>query len=309
MPKINFLMAKIGYYILSSFLWTMAWLPLSVLYLLSNGLYYTIYYIVGYRKKIVIENLSKAFPEKSSEEIEVLTKKFFRHFCDTIVEILKLMHTSEKQMDKRISFKNIEILQKYHDEGKPVTALMSHYANWEYIPFISCKLNAASASIYHRLRNKDFDELMLGMRGQFGLRLFPMATTFRELIKLKKECGDYVLGVIADQIPHNENTRSWFKFLNQETAAFMGAEKIATRFNHAVVFMKMSKNRRGHFVIEVVPVAENAADLKPYELTLTYHKLLEDQIKEKPELWLWSHRRWKKTRRADEKLILHPEEV
>lgn len=302
-------MAKVGNYILYSFLWILTLLPLSVLYLLSNLMYYVTYYLVGYRKKVVVDNLSNSFPEKEAKEIELLAKKFFRHFCDTVVEILKLMHTSEKRMDKRITFKNLDHLQKFHTQGKAVTALMSHYANWEYIPFIACKLNAASASIYHPLRNKEFDGIMKEMRGQFGLRLFSMASTFRELIKLKKERGDYVLGVIADQVPHSETQRFWFKFLNQETPAFLGAEKIATRFNHAVVFIKMSKVKRGHFVIEVVPVADNAQDLKPYEITLKYHELLEDQIKERPELWLWSHRRWKKKRRADEKIILHPEEA
>lgn len=296
-------MAKIGYYLFYSFLWLITWLPIAVLYLFSDVFYYLTYYVVGYRKKVVMENLSKSFPNKSQKELEAISKKFFRHFCDTVVEIIKLIHTSEKQLDKRITFKNIDHFKKFHEEGRSVTALMSHYANWEYIPFISCKLKAVSASIYHPLNNTDFDKVMIDVRGQFGLKLFSMAKAYRSLISLQREFGAYVVGMISDQAPPHGDNRFWLNFLNQDTAAFMGAEKIATRYNHGVVFMKMSKPKRGHYVIEIVPVTDNAKEMKEFELTLKYHELLEKQIVERPELWLWSHRRWKRKRPKNEKLI------
>lgn len=296
-------MAKIGYYFAVAFLKFLAWMPFWVLYGVSNFLFVLIFNVFGYRKKVVETNLRNSFPDYSNSQIEVVTRKFYRHFCDTIVEIIKLLHVSEKQLDKRISFKNIEHLHKFHEQGKSVTVLMSHYANWEYIPFISCKLEAASASIYHVLKNQDFDDLMKKMRGQFGLKLFPMESSLRSLINLQKEAGDYIVGVIADQTPHSEFNRTWLTFLNQETYVYMGPEKIATMFNHAVAYMKMTKPRRGHYVLEVVPVMENAKESEPFEIISTYYKLLGNQIKEQPELWLWTHRRWKHKRNDDEPLI------
>lgn len=296
-------MAKLGYYFTSAFLKLLAFLPSPLLYGISTGLYFIVFYVVGYRKKVVKNNLINSFPNYNSTQIDDVTRKFYRHFCDTIVEIIKLLHVSEKQLDKRITFKNIEHLQQFHQQKKSVTVLMSHYANWEYIPFISCKLDAASASIYHVLKNKEFDTLMKRMRGQFGLKLFPMETALRSLIGLQKKQGDYIVGVIADQSPHSEYNRVWLRFLNQDTYVFMGPEKIATKFNHAVAYMKMTKPKRGHYVLEVVPVLDNAKNAEPFEIIKTYYQLLEEQINEQPEFWLWTHRRWKHTRIEHELLI------
>lgn len=296
-------MAKLGYYVAVMFLKSLALLPYSALYAISNGLYFLVYHVFGYRKKVVINNLKNSFPQYTSQQIEEVTRKFYRHFCDTIVEIIKLLHVSEKQLDKRVTFKNLEHLQQFHQEEKSVTVLMSHYANWEYIPFISCKLQAASASIYHVLKNQDFDTLMKEMRGQFGLHLFPMETALRSLVSLRKKCGDYIVGVIADQTPHSEYNRVWLRFLNQDTYVYMGPEKIATKFNHAVAYMKMTKPKRGHYILEVVPVIENAKESRPFEIIKTYYSMLEKQINDKPEFWLWTHRRWKHNRKEDEVLI------
>ncbi len=296
-------MAKLGFYLIYSVFWLLAWLPLPVLYVFSDIFFIIIYYGIGYRKKVVWNNLRNSFPEKTDAEIKVLQRKFFRHFCDLFVEILKLMHMPLKVMTKRSKFENLDYIHQALKDGKSVIAYMSHYANWEYIPFVSSFLEKPSASIYHPLRNPYFDKVFNKIRGQYGLQLFPMKTAFRSIIKMRKEAGQYVVGVISDQAPPNANNRLWVPFLNQDTATFLGGEKMAQSGENVVVYFQMRKVKRGYYVTEIVPMSETPKDLPEYALTLQYHKILEDQIKAQPELWLWSHRRWKRKRPEDENLI------
>lgn len=296
-------MARIGFYLFYAFFWVITWLPLPVLYVLSDICYVIVFYIVGYRKKVVLENLKNSFPEKSEAEILKLRKKFYHHLCDLFIEIQKLMHMPMRVMKKRSRFENLEYLQKALDEGRNITAYMSHFANWEYIPFMASAIPNPSASIYHPLHNPYFDAFYTKIRGQYGLRLFPMKSAFRSLIQMKRDYGTYLIGVISDQTPPDGTNRLWLNFLNQDTATFLGGEKIATKSNDIVVYFKMEKIKRGYYVTTVVPLTENPVALKEFELTRMYHKVLEQQIKDNPEYWLWTHRRWKRKRPKNEKLI------
>lgn len=278
-------------------------LPFWALYILSDFLYFLVYYVVGYRRKVVRKNLVNAFPKMTMKEIAAIEKKNYRALCDYFIETIKLDGMSEKELRKHIDFTGTEKVQAAINGGQSVVAYMAHTFNWEYatsMPLFVSHENLIVGQIYHPLRNKHFDELLKKIRGQYGSENIAMKATLRRIVDITKQQKQFLIGFIADQIPKWEAMHHWVTFMNQDTAVFTGTEKIARRTGSAVFFLSLKRVNRGKYVGHFAPMADNAAALPELELTNMYYKMLEDSIKEAPELWLWTHNRWKRTRQGQE---------
>ena len=286
-------MKSFSYYLLYAFSLMFAILPLRILYIISDGFYCLNYYVVQYRKKIVFQNLRNSFPEKSDQEIKTIAKKFYRHFSDLFVETLKMMHMPLKESRKRVTIKNPEILEELYSKNKLILAALGHYNNWEWISMMT-KPEFQVISIYKPLHDPNFDRFMLKLRTLKGSLLVPTTQTLRFLSSWNAPDKRAFFCFIADQSPLLKDIHYWTKFLNQTTPIFIGIEKIALKYNLPVCFFRFEKIKRGYYQLEIVPITENPAFTKPYEITEAHVRLLEEDIKKNPEYWLWSHRRWKR---------------
>lgn len=289
-------MQAIGFYLLLPFLYLISWLPFSVLYLLSDLLFVVVYYVLGYRKEVVTGNLKRSFPKKSDAEIAGLRIKFYRCFCDMLLEIHKTLTVSRSEMLKRctVDEKTRVLMQRYYNQKKSVILVMGHQGNWEWGG------NAFSLAcpqplyvIYHPLSNGYFNRLVIRMRTRFGTRLIEMKNTFRDMFALKNEVT--ATAFIADQSPPPESAR-WTTFLNQETGVYQGTEKIALKLNYPVVFMNVKRLKRGYYELSATVLCEEPFKTSEGEITELHTRELEKQILSQPETWLWSHRRWKHRR-------------
>ncbi|MCU4155001.1 lysophospholipid acyltransferase family protein [Carboxylicivirga sp. A043] len=285
-------MQKIGNYISLGFLWLFSLQPFFILYLYSDLLYHVIR-LIGYRRSVINKNLRYSFPDKSQAELRDIRLKFYRNFCDVMVETIKVQSMTEKQMRQRVKWNNSEVIDRFTHQGKDVIAVMGHYCNWEWIPSINLNVDCLGCATYRPLKNKEFDKYMLKLRGKWGTKNFTMADTIRELIKLRRRNVRYIIGLIADQSPGKKTLNYWTNFLNQNTAVILGPEKIAKSTKSPVVYLDMQRVKRGYYEVNVIPVSDDPLSTEEYEITEKHLRLLEDAIKRKPENWLWSHKRWK----------------
>lgn len=269
-----------------------SYLPFPLLYALSDFFYLLIYYVVGYRRKVVNENLKNAFPNLTEEERKQIEKKFYHHLCDVFLETTKLSSFTEKELKKRVKINHSERFYELIKEGRNITVVFGHYHNWEWFAqALPIYIPITTYGIYKPLHNKIFDKLFYDMRTRFGIVALPMQTSMRTLIKNSDK--QFSIAIIADQTPNSSDANYWTKFLNQDTPVFMGTEKISKHFDNAVVFMDIKQVKRGYLEFEFVILAENTINKKEYEITELHTRYLEKRIIEKPEYWLWSHRRWK----------------
>jgi Kdo2-lipid IVA lauroyltransferase/acyltransferase len=286
-------MGVIGFYIFYGINWIISLLPLRILYIFSYLIFLTLYYFPTYRKKIVAENLKNAFPEKTSQELSAIIKKFYKHFSDLFVETFKLTHMSSKELKKRFSVSNLEIIQKLKAENRDVIAVCAHYNNWEWMAAVPLYTDYKTISIYKPLKDKRFDRFINHIRSKFGMNLTSMSNIIREIITDRNNGINTLSAFIADQTPAKGDIRYRTQFLNQETPVFLGIEKIASKYDVAVVFFNIQKIRRGYYNLSVELLFEHTTGLPEYFVTNTHVKRLEEIIREKPEYWIWSHRRWK----------------
>jgi KDO2-lipid IV(A) lauroyltransferase len=289
-------MDAVAFYIFYGLIWTVTLLPLRVLYIISDLLYLLLYYIIGYRKKVVRANLKNAFPGITDAERITIEKKFFRHLSDMFVETVKLIHLSEKNTRKRLKITNPELLDRLYIKGRDVIAVLGHYNNWEFMTILPKLADHTIISVYRPLKNKYFDRLITRLRTRYGHVLTPMSSVIRELIRYKNNNTRTFTALLSDQTPAKVDIHYWTKFLNQDTAVYLGAEKIATKYGMAVIFLNYKKIKRGYYSITYELICENAADMPEYAITEAHVRRLEEIITEKPEYWVWSHRRWKHKR-------------
>lgn len=289
-------MQAIGFYLILPLLYFISILPFPVLYLVSDFVFVFVYYIFGYRKKVVLQNLRNSFPEKSEKEISELCQRFFRYFCDMSLEVLKTLTISKETMLKHCRFdeNSLALLKKYQEEKKSIILVLGHLGNWEWGGnsfSIACKHQLYV--IYHPLQHKYFNKMIIGMRTRFGTRLIEMKNTFREMLSNKNIIS--ATAFITDQTPHPESAQ-WTSFLNQDTPVFRGTEIIARKLNYPVVFISLKRIMRGRYEIFADLLCENPASTHEGELTVLHTKKLEEEIRKQPEIWLWSHKRWKHKR-------------
>jgi Kdo2-lipid IVA lauroyltransferase/acyltransferase len=286
-------MGAIGFYLFYGISWIVTLLPLSILYLLAYFIFLVLYYFPSYRRKDVATNLKNAFPEKSPDELRSIEKRFYKHLADIIVETLKLEHMSASSLKKHFTITNPEIIRRIQDEGRDIVAICGHYNNWEWMTSFPLFTDINCVSIYKPLTNTMFDRFMNGLRVKYGMALTPMSNVVREIISNRNKGISTLYAFIADQTPAKGDIKYWTHFLNQETPVYLGAEKIAAKYDMAVVFFKNQKIRRGHYHLTLELLFDHTRGLPEYAVTEAHVRKLEELVIEKPEYWIWSHRRWK----------------
>lgn len=273
-------------------------LPFFILFGISDFFFILVYYIIRYRRKVVSLNLKNSFPEKSENELALIQKKFYKHFCDLILEVLKTLTISKKEFNERCVYSPNahKIFDHYEKLNKGFICVSSHCGNWEWTSIgHQIYFKTIITGIYHPLSNVFFDKLIYEMRSRFGGNMVPMNLTLREILEQKRKGIVSNLGLIADQTPPAESAY-WTTFLNQDTPVFNGVEKIAKKFNYPVVFISMHKLARGKYIVDADVLVDSPANTKEGEISEIHTKFLEQKILEQPEFWLWTHRRWKHKR-------------
>ncbi len=285
------------YPLLSACLYLISLLPLRMLYGLSDSVFFILYYLVGYRKEVVLDNLRHAFPEKPEAELQAIQKANYKNFCDQWAETLKLLSISQKELNNRITA-NWEVFHELGKEGKNTHALLGHCFNWEWAN-VACAWNVQQqfAGVYLPLSNKSFDKLMLRIRSRSGALLISMKALKRGLVALKGK--QYILAQMADQNPSVTEVAEWLPFMNREAPFFKGTEQMARRSKSAVVFADIRKIKRGHYHIHLHRFCEDASQTKEGTVLKGYVRFMEEQLKNQPENWMWTHRRWKHTRKKE----------
>ena len=273
-------------------------LPLRVHYVISDLLFWLLYAVIGYRRKVVYSNISASFPEKSEEELRKIERGFYHFFCDYMVESVKLMTITPENLKKRMVFKGTEIVDEIVESGQSCALYLGHLCNWEWVSSLPLWLSPKvhCGQIYHPLENKDFDRLFLRSRQRMGAECIAMADTLRKILEYRKAGQPIIVGYISDQVPFWTSIHHWVNFLNHDTPVLTGTERIVRKVNHAVLFLDIHRVRRGYYEAEIKLITREPQKMGEYEITDTYFKMLEQSIRKAPEFWLWSHNRWKRTR-------------
>ena len=269
-------------------------LPLAVLYVISDFLFFVSFYVVGYRRKLIKRNLKNSFPDKDAKTLSAIEKEFFKNLCDYAVESLKLLSMPRAELSRRMLFKDLNVIEPFRASNQSILFLASHQFNWEWL-LVSASANFPMAIdfVYQPVNSKFFDRLTLRMRTRFGAHPIKRNEVARELIKRK----DILRGIatVADQYPgYGRDKKFIARFLNQETAFFMGTNQLAQLSQYPAVFYKPKKIRRGYYEALPVIVAMPPYPKESVIVIENYVKAVDDTINEYPAGWLWSHNRWKK---------------
>lgn len=287
-------MSAIVYYLIIK---PISFLPYPLLYLLSDIVYLILYYVISFRKKVVRGNLTRSFPALDISEIKIIERKFYKHLADIFLESLKLFSISENQLRKRFSKSNPQVLNRFYEEGKSVIIVGGHYNNWEMAAIASnFQVKHPSLGIYSPFQNKYFKKKISESRSRFGVILVPQIHVKRYMVRYQDQLTATIYGI--DQSPTSRKNIVWNTFMNQETSWFVGAERYAREFNYPVVYAHIIKVKRGFYEMEFKVIEENPGNTAEGAIIEKYVRYLEQKIIEKPEFWLWSHRRWKRKRES-----------
>ena len=285
----NFIVFAIAY----PFISVMSRLPMRILYIKSDFLYLLMYYVIGYRKKVVLENLKLSFPEKSDKELKKISKKFFKHLTDLIMESIKSFTISKKQISKRYTYKNAEMVNKYVQQGKNIALVGAHQANWEWSISLPLVLNIDLYGAYTKLNNKYFEKWVRNSREKFGVIGYKTSDTVRGMQKNfnNKKQGAYIL--LSDQSPQLHKTYYWRDFFGIKVPIHTGAEMLSKKFDLVVINYVTRKVKRGYYETDFQLITDSPKEFKDYQITDKYTELTEKNIRLQPEFYLWSHKRFK----------------
>ncbi|MEH6304657.1 lysophospholipid acyltransferase family protein [Olivibacter sp. CPCC 100613] len=282
------------------FLKMLSKLPLSVLYCLADFLAFIAFNVIKYRRSVVFDNLSKAFPAKQKAELNKIAKKFYMHLADWLIETLKASNLSETQLKRRVHFEHTELIREYLDQDKSVIVLTAHQFNWEWVLLSGClAFEAPIDAIYMPVSNKRVESFLLSIRSRFGGSPIPKDEALSILVKrIKKK---RIIAMVADQRPPQHATdKYWSHFLQQETAFYLGPETLPKFIKLPVFFMRTHKTGRGRYTVSIEKIAEPPYDYLKKEIMPLYIEKLEELLEKHPDNWLWTHKRWKYTRGAYE---------
>lgn len=268
-------------------------LPLRILYLISDLIFFVIYYFVGYRKKVVLENLKKSFPQKNSKEIEKIRKQFYVNFADYIVELVRSFTISNTELRVRVQHLNQDLFKDAKTEGRNIILLAGHVFNWEWFNALASIVPQEHCHpVYRKVQSTFWEDQIKKIRNSFGNEALEAGEVMRHIFRNKND-GNSVYMFVADQTPHISFVDVGVEFLNQETPVFIGYDKLATRMDLVFIYCEMKKVKRGYYQINyhrIVPEGEKFAE---FEVVKKFHQLLENTINKRPDNYLWSHRKWK----------------
>lgn len=274
------------------FLYLLSLLPFWALYLFADAVFIILFYVTHYRRKVVQENLLNAFPEKTPTERARIEREFYGYLADLIAEAIKLISISERELKKHFKLNNPELLDTYFNQQKSVLGALGHYGNWEMsAQILGFSTQKKKLFIYKPLSNEIFDTFIKNLRSRFGSTPVTMKATLRTLVSLKNEPKLTVF--VSDQTPVQHETQYYTQFLNQQTAVFLGIEKMARMTNDPVIFCDIRVHKRGYYSCTFVPLINEPKLSSEHEITDAHVQYLEKVIREAPAYWLWSHKRWK----------------
>lgn len=273
-------------------------LPFWFIYFLSDVFYQINYFVIKYRKSVVLKNLINSFPEKTNAEIKSISKKFYRHFSDLTLETIKMRGMKATDFEERMKVANAGLINEYFENGRSVMVLTMHYNNWEWGTYLSMYLKHKLLAVYKPLNNVQFDRFMKQTRSRFNAELVKNEHILRHLLRYEKQNTPVIVWLAGDQSPLVAHDY-WFSFLNQEAMFYPGPAFISKKFNQPVFFQKLEKTDRGKYLTTFELLCENPAEKSEIEILKIYIEKMEEIIREKPEFYLWSHKRWKRRRPAN----------
>lgn len=276
-------------------LYLLTLLPLRVLYVLSDLLFPLIYHVVRYRRKVVRNNLINSFPDKSKREIIRIERKFYHYFCDVFIEAMYRINMSPQEVSRRITFENVELIEKIYAENKSAMLMMAHYGNWEWVSAMSLHLPKESPlyGVYKRLTNVDFDAMTYRLRLKYNMGNIEMRDLFKTMLQMGKASEKGVFAMVSDQSPRKDSIRFSMMFMNQPTPVIVGTEVLARKFDYPVLILSITRPKRGYYHCKVEILSASPKDEPEFSISEKYMRRLETDINQNPELWLWTHKRWK----------------
>ena len=293
-------MQRFVFFLTYPIIWLISILPMRLLYILSDFLFFLLYSVFGYRKEVILFNITTAFPEKSINERKIIAKKFYRHFTDMIVESIKSFTISKKEIQKRYQYKNPELVNKYTNQGKSIALVGAHLANWEWSTTLPLVLNINVFGAYNKLRNETFENKLKTSRERFGVK-GARTSDFINLINsnFKNNIQSaYIL--LSDQSPMVEKTFHWADFFGVKVPVHTGAEMLAKKNDLVVINYRAKKTKRGYYEVDFELITKSPKEYKNYDLSEKFLRITERNISEQPEFYLWSHKRFKHKDRFEE---------
>ncbi|SNR72874.1 KDO2-lipid IV(A) lauroyltransferase [Lutibacter agarilyticus] len=275
------------------FIWILSILPFRVLYIISDFIYLILYYVIGYRKKVVLNNLKLTFPEKSIEELLIIRKKFYKHFVDVFIEMIKTFTASKELIYKHYTFTNIDFLNDLYKDGKSIILVGPHYANWEWIMSLDSFVKYKGYAAYSKIGNKYFNNKILKSRAKFGTTMLPTSNIVSEIIYNSQNNIQAAYGLLSDQSPQLNKTHYWSTFFNVKVPIHTGAEMLVKKYNMNMVFIETKKVKRGYYETSFSLVQEKSTKNSAYGLTDNFLKKVENHVYKQPEYYLWTHKRFK----------------
>lgn len=274
-------------------LWLISILPFRIFYWLSDFVYFIIYHVIGYRRKVVKENLAMTLPHLNDAERKKIERKFYQHMCDMFLETIKTMSISPEEMEKRFQVTNIELVQDYAKKGKSVILVASHYASYEWLLTINPKLGFQGIAIYKRIANRYFDKLIREIRSKYNTELIETRQAIPTMAQNQRTGKLSLYGLASDQSPKLDRIFHSMKFMGIEVPVHTGAEMLAKKYDLSVIMVKVKKVARGYYEATFLTIADNPNEFENFDITEKYLKEVEKQIYETPEYYLWTHKRWK----------------
>ncbi|WP_290253738.1 lysophospholipid acyltransferase family protein [Aequorivita aurantiaca] len=270
---------------------------MGILYFKSSALYILVYYVVGYRKKVVMENLALVFPQKTQRERNQIAQKFYKHLCDIIFETIKAFTISEKEIRKRFVVTNAEILDNYYENDRSILLMAGHYGNWEWSGILNKLMQHQAHAVYKPLDSQQFDALVKKTREHFGGIIVSNKKIVGVLFRKWKKGVKTLTYILSDQTPKAGAYKHRDTFMGIDVPVFTGTEELAKKLDFSVLYLKVEKEKRGYYTATFVPLADNPKEYDDFQITRMFFDALEIQIREKPEYYLWSHKRWKLRKR------------
>lgn len=295
-------MQLLVYILVYPIIWLISILPFRVLYMLSDVIAFLLYYIIGYRKKLVLNNLKMAFPEKSEKELKSIRRKFYRHFTDVFMEIIKSFTISKKTIDKHYTYTNIELFTELQKNGKDTILTGAHYANWEWIISMNSFVNYKGYAAYTKIGNKYFNTKMLKSREKFGVHFIQTSKVISEIEKNKKSNVQSMYGLLSDQSPMLQKTHYWSDFFGVRVPIHTGTEMLAKKYDMNIVLMETTKIKRGYYETAFTLISDDVKKYPNYELTDIFLRKTEEHIRKAPQFYFWTHNRFKHKDKYDEYL-------
>ncbi|RMB59517.1 lipid A biosynthesis acyltransferase [Dokdonia sinensis] len=295
-------MKAVVFWIFYPLLWLLSVLPFRLLYIISDCCYFLIYRVIGYRKKTVRYNLRTSFPEKSEAELKSIERKFYSHLCDMFLEMIKSMNIKKKDLLERYQFANVEAITDYDQADQSTCLIMGHYASYEWVFALQLYVKHPGYAIYKKIKHKQFDNLIRDIRGRWNTFMVDSKEAMRTIQKLESEGKTGCYGFVADQSPRFHRAKYWTQFLGHELPFFTGVERIAQEFDLPVRYLGVEKVKRGYYVGTFQSLTTNGSQTEEGEITSAFAKALETQIRNRPEFYLWTHKRFKLLGKKEEVL-------